>query len=165
VWLCLLLGLPSWAQSSGDEIELGAKFKLGMPQQQVLTEVGKHFELKSLSDSSHYVVFQKPKENEKPQWEGMLSFKAGKLAAVERLWAYQNDESGVAITKSLVGVLNSLVKDGHSTCVVQSVVSDAPDAQAETIFLNCGKRSLKISVAKIDGYKEDASISEILDSD
>jgi hypothetical protein len=55
----------------------------------------------------------------------MLTFKAGKLAAVERLWAYQNDDSSVAITKSLVGVLNSLIKDGNSTCVVQSVVSDA----------------------------------------
>ncbi len=152
-----------WAQSGADEIELGAKLKLGMAQKQVLADVGQHYEIKPLSDPAQFVVFSKPKEGEKPQWEGILTFKAGKLVAVERLWAYENDDNSVAMTKSLVSVLGNLVKNGQGTCVVESLVSDAPDAKGESIFLNCGKRSLKISVAKVEGYKEDASVSETLE--
>jgi hypothetical protein len=164
LWLCLLLVVPVRAQNDTDEILLGSKLKLGMPQNQVLAEVGRHYGVKALSDPTQFVVFTKPKdENEKPRWEGMLTFKTGKLIAVERLWAYENDENSVALTKSLIGVLNNFVKNGQSTCVVQSLMSDAPDAQGETVFVNCGKRSLKISVAKIEGYKEDASVSETLE--
>lgn len=162
--LCLLVGLPAWAQNETDEILLGAKLKIGMAQGQVLTEVGKHYGIKPMSDPTQFVVFTKPKEEgEKPRWEGMLTFKAGKLNSVERLWAYENDDNSVALTKSLLGVLSNFVKSGQSTCVVQSLLSDAPDAQGETVFVNCGKRSLKISVAKIEGYKEDASVSETLE--
>ena len=164
LWLCLLVGLPVWAQHEVDEILLGAQLKLGMTQDQVLKEVGKHYGYKALSDPSQYVVFTQPKEQgEKPRWEGMLTFKAGKLISVERLWAYENDDNSVALTKSLLGVLSNFVKNGQSTCVVQSLLSDEPDAQGETIFVNCGKRSLKISVAKVEGYKEDASVSETLE--
>lgn len=164
LWLCLLVGLPVWAQSDTDEILLGSQLKLGMTQKQVLAEVGKHYGLKALSDPTQFVVFTKPKdESEKPRWEGMLTFKAGKLISVERLWAYENDENSVALTKSLLGVLSNFVKNGQSACVVQSLLSDAPDAQGETVFVNCGKRTLKISVAKVEGYKEDASVSEMLE--
>jgi len=163
-WLCLLVGLPLWAQNDAEEILLGAKLKLGMTQEQVLTEVGKHYGIKPMSDPTQFVVFTKPKdEGEKPRWEGMLTFKSGKLISVERLWAYENDDNSVALTKSLLGVLSNFVKSGHSTCVVQALLSDAPDAQGETVFVNCGKRSLKISVAKVEGYKEDASVSETLE--
>jgi hypothetical protein len=138
--------------------------KLGMPQEQVLAEVGKHYTVKPLSDPTQFVVFTRPKDaTEKPRWEGMLTFKAHKLVSVERLWAYENDENSVALTKSLLGVLSNFVKGGRSTCVVQSLLSDAPDAQGETVFVNCGKRTLKISVAKVEGYKEDASVSETLE--
>ena len=163
-WLLLLIGLPLWAQGEGEEILLGARLKLGMAQDQVLKEVGKYYAYKVLSDPSQYVVFTPPKEQvEKPRWEGMLTFKATKLVSVERLWAYESDENSVALTKSLVGVLSNFVRDGQSTCVVQTMRSDAPDAEGETVFVNCGKRSLKISVTKIEGYKEDASVSEMLE--
>jgi hypothetical protein len=160
----VLLGLPCWAQndSGPDAIEMGAKLKLGMSQQEVLKEIGKQYEAKQLSDPNQFVVFSKPAEGEKPHWEGMLTFKAGKLVSVERLWAYQNDDNSVALAKSLVGVLSSWMKEGASKCTVESLMSDAPDATGETVFLNCGKRSLKISVAKVEGYKEDASVSEVL---
>lgn len=164
VWLCLLLGLPAWAQNGSDEILLGAKLTLGMTQDQVLKEVGKQYGYKALSDPTQFVVFTKPKdENEKPRWEGMLTFKSGKLVSVERLWAYENDDNSVALTKSLLSVLTNFVRNGQSSCVVQSLMSDAPDAAGETVFVNCGKRSLKISVAKVQGYKEDASVSETLE--
>jgi hypothetical protein len=163
-WLFLLVGVLVSAQNEGDEIVLGAQLRLGMAQDEVLKEVGKHYGYKALSDPSQYVVFTPAKEEgAKPRWEGMLSFKSGKLVSAERLWAYENDDNSVALTKSLVGVLNKFVRDGQSTCVVQSMRSDAPDAEGETVFVNCGKRSLKISVAKVEGYKEDASISEMLE--
>ena len=160
----VLMGLPCWAQNSSDSqaIELGAKLKLGMSQKVVLSIVEKQYEAKQLSDPTQFVVFSKPKENEKPRWEGMLTFKDEKLISVERLWAYQNDDNSVALAKSLVGVLSSWLKDGTTKCTVESLMSDSPDAQGESIFLNCGKRSLKISVAKVEGYKEDASVSEVL---
>jgi hypothetical protein len=163
IWLLLLLGVPLLAQSGSDEIKLGSNLKLGMTKADALAEIGKHFEVKAMEDGSHYVVFAKPTEGEKPKWEGILSFKGGKLAGVERLWAYDDDERSVALAKSLFGALTSIVKSGTSTCVVQDQVSDAPDAQGETVFLNCGKRSIKISVAKVEGYKEDASVSELLE--
>jgi hypothetical protein len=93
----------------------------------------------------------------------MLTFKAGKLISVERLWAYENDHNSVARTKSLLGGLSNFVRNGQSACMVQSLSSDAPDAQGETVFINCGKRTLKISVAKVRGYKEDASVSRTLE--
>ena len=163
-WFCLLVVVPSWAQNGTDEILLGAKLKLGMAQAQVLTEVAKHYGIKPMSDPTQFVVFTKPKEEGgKPRWEGMLTFKSGKLISVERLWAYENDDNSVGLTKSLLGVLSNFVKSGQSTCEIQALLSDAPDAQGETVFVNCGKRSLKISVAKIEGYKEDASVSETLE--
>jgi hypothetical protein len=116
-----------------------------------------------MQDASRFVVFAKPAQGEKPKWQGILTFKAGKLAGVERLWAYDDDERSVALAKSLFGALTSVVRSGKSTCVVEDNISDAPDAQGETVYLNCGKRSIKISVAKIEGYKEDASVSELLE--
>ena len=163
MWLLLLVGLPVLAQDGSDEIKLGSSLKLGMAKADTLAEVGKHFEAKAMEDDSHYVVFAKPAEGEKPRWEGMLTFKAGKLVAVERLWAYDDDERSVALAKSLFGALTSIVKSGKSTCMVEDQISDAPDAQGETIYLNCGKRSIKISVAKVEGYKEDTSVSELLE--
>jgi len=163
VCLLLLLGMPLLAQTAIDEIKLGSSLKLGMTKTEALAEVGKHFEAKQMEDGDHYVVFVKPPEGEKPRWEGMLTFKEGKLAGVERLWAYDDDEKSVAMAKSLFGALNNIVRSGKSTCVVEDQVSDAPDAQGETIYLNCGKRSIKISVAKVEGYKEDASVSELLE--
>ena len=164
-WILVLLlaGLPALAQPGADEINLGANLKLGMSQSAALAEVGKQFQTKPLEDGAHFVVFSKPKDGDKPQWQGILSFKGGKLTAVERLWAYDNDERSVALAKSLFGALTSVVKSGTSTCVVQDQISDAPDAQGETVYLNCGKRSIKISVAKVEGYQEDASVSELLE--
>jgi len=165
LWLCLLLvGVPLSSQNETDEILLGTQLKLGMAEDYVLKEVGKHYGTKPLSDPNHFVVFTPPEhDGEKPRWEGMLTFESRKLISVERLWAYENDDNSVALTKSLVGVLNNFVKVGNSSCVVQSMKSDAPDAEGETVFVNCGKRSLKISVAKVEGYKEDASVSETLE--
>src|SRR3954471_10334216 len=86
LWLCLLVGLPGWAQNDPDEMVLGATLKLGMPQEQVLAEVGKHYTVKPLSDPTQFVVFTRPKDaTEKPRWEGMLTFKTHKLVSVERL--------------------------------------------------------------------------------
>jgi hypothetical protein len=161
--LLLLLGLSVVAQDRTNQIELGANLKLGMPQAEALTEVGKHFETKAMEDGSHFVVFIKPASGEKPKWEGILTFKAAKLVAVERLWAYDDDERSVAMAKSLFGALTSVVKSGTSTCKVEDQISDVPDAQGETVYLNCGKRSIKISVAKVAGYREDASVSELLE--
>lgn len=160
--MVVLMGLPCWAQDDSGAIELGAQLKLGMAQNLVLKSIEKQYEVKQLSDPTQFVVFSKPKDGEKPHWEGMLTFKEAKLSSVERLWAYQNDDNSVALAKSLVGVLSSWIKDGASKCTVESLMSDAPDAQGETIFLNCGKRSLKVSVAKVAGYKEDVSVSEVL---
>lgn len=160
--LLLLCAWPLWAQKNSEQIELGANLKLGMAQKDALAEVGKHYLAKPMEDASHFVVFAKPAEGEKPKWEGILTFKDGKLAGVERLWAYDDNESSVALAKALFGALTSVVRSGKSTCVVEDQVSDAPDAQGETVYLNCGKRSIKISVAKVDGYKEDASVSEML---
>lgn len=161
--LMLLMAMPLLAQNGNEEIKLGSNLKLGMAQSDALAEVGKHFEAKAMEDGSHYVVFAKPIEGQKPRWEGILTFKAGKLAGVERLWAYDDDERSVALAKSLFGALTDIVKSGKSTCVVEDQISDAPDAQGETVYLNCGKRSIKISVAKVEGYKEDASVSELLE--
>ena len=162
--LCLLMGTSLWAQNDSEQIFLGVPLKLGMAQQHVLAEVGKHFSLKPLSDPTQFVVFTPPKDaTEKPKWEGMLTFKDAKLASVERLWAYENDDNSVALTKSLVSVLTAFVKTGKSTCVVQTLLSDSLDAQGESVFVTCGKRTLKISVAKVEGYKEDASVSETLE--
>jgi hypothetical protein len=163
VFLSFLLIVPLSAEDGTQQIELGASLTIGMPQQQALAEVGKHFLTKPMQDATQYIVFAKPAEGEKPKWEGILTFKAGKLAGVERLWAYDDDERSVALTKSLFGALTSVVRSGRSTCVVEDDVSDTPDAQGETVFLNCGKRSIKISVAKVEGYKEDASVSELLE--
>lgn len=55
------------------------------------------------------------------------------------------------------------LRDGRNTRTVESLKSDAPDAQGQTVFLNCGRRALKISVAKVEGHKEDASVSEVLE--
>ena len=163
-WLWLLVGLPLGAQNDSDQISLGVPLKLGMEQKQVLAEVGKHYGVKSLSDPSQFVVFTAPKEEgAKPKWEGMLTFKNGKLSSVERLWAYESDENSVALTKSLIGVLTNFVKTGKSSCIVQTQLSDSLDAQGETVFVSCGRRMLKISVAKVEGYKEDASVSESLE--
>jgi hypothetical protein len=165
-WIGLLLLLtiaPLRAQDSSQQIELGASLTIGMSQERALAEVGKHFQTKAMQDASRFVVFAKPAQGEKPKWQGILTFKAGKLAGVERLWAYDDDERSVALAKSLFGALTSVVRSGKSTCVVEDNISDAPDAQGETVYLNCGKRSIKISVAKIEGYKEDASVSELLE--
>ena len=159
----LLAIMPVRAQENAEQIELGANLTIGMSQTQALAEVGKHFQTKPMQDAAHFVVFAKPLEGAKPKWEGILTFKSGKLAGVERLWAYDDDERSVALTKSLFGALTSIVRSGKSTCVVEDDVSDTPDAQGETIFLNCGKRSIKISVAKVEGYKEDTSVSELLE--
>src|SRR5581483_4203605 len=142
----------------------GAHLKLGMRKAQALAEVEKHFSAKSMQDPSQYIVFDKPKDaSDKPKWEGILTFKSGKLVGVERLWAYDDDEKSVALAKSLFGALSSVVKNGQSTCVVEDEISDAAGAQGESVYLNCGKRSIKISVAKVDGYKEDTSVSELLE--
>jgi len=159
----LLIGLPFAAEDRTDQIELGANLKLGMSQVDALAQVGKHFETKAMEDATHFVVFLKPANGEKPKWEGILTFKAGKLVAVERLWAYDDDERSVSMAKSLFGALTSVVKSGTSTCKVEDQISDVPDAQGETVYLNCGKRSIKISVAKVEGYREDASVSELLE--
>lgn len=161
LWLLMVI-VPVCAQDGSDQIDLGGSLTLGMPQAQALAEVGKHFETKAMQDPAHFVVFLKPAGGEKPKWEGILTFKSGKLAGVERLWAYDDDERSVALTKSLFGALSSIVRSGKSMCEVEDEVSDTPDAQGETVFLNCGKRSIKISVAKVGGYKEDASVSEVL---
>ena len=163
--LVLVLGLPAMApsQDAAEAIELGSNLQLGMTQKQALAEVGKHFEVKPMADPSHFVVYVRPSAGEKPKWEGILTFKAGKLAGVERLWAYDDDERSVALAKSLFGALTEVVKSGKSTCIVEDQVSDAPDASGETVYLNCGKRSIKISVVKVEGYKEDASVSELLE--
>ena len=161
--LCLLTGTSLLAQNDPDQLTLGVPLKLGMAQQHVLAEVGKHFGVKALSDPRQFVVFTQSGENEKPKWEGILTFKNGKLASVERLWAYENDDNSVALTKSLGGLLTNFVKTGKSTCVVQTLLSDSLEAQGETVFLTCGRRTLKISVAKVEGYKEDASVSETLE--
>ena len=161
--LLLLVIVPVCAQDSSEQIELGANLTMGMPQAQALAEVGKHFQTKPMQDASHFVVFTKPADGAKPKWEGILTFKSGKLAGAERLWAYDDDERSVALTKSLFGALTSIVKSGKSTCVVEDDVSDTPDASGETVYLNCGKRSIKISVAKVEGYKEDTSVSELLE--
>lgn len=160
----LLLAAPGVTQEGPDRIELGANLAIGMPKAQALAEVEKHYSTKPMQDDpSEYIVFDRPAAaGEKPVWEGILTFKAGKLVGVERLWAYDDDEKSVALTKSLFGALTSVVKSGKSTCVVEDEISDTADAQGETVYLNCGKRSIKISVAKVQGYKEDASISEIL---
>ncbi len=161
---CWVMGISLWAQNDPDQISLGVPLRLGMAQTHVLTEIGKHYSVKPLSDPTQFVVFTPPKDgSDKPKWEGMLTFKDGKLASVERLWAYQNDDDSVALAKSLVSVLSSFVKTGKSTCVVQTLLSDSLDAQGETVFLTCGKRTVKISVAKVEGYKEDASVSETLE--
>ncbi len=162
--LLVVLTVPVWAQAP-DQIELGANLQLGMTQTQVLALVQKHYDSKVMEDDpSHYIVFTKPAAvGEKPLWQGILAFKDGKLVGVERLWAYDDNERSVALAKSLFGALSSVVKSGKSTCMVEDQVSDAPDAQGETIFLNCGKRSIKISVAKVAGYREDASVSELLE--
>ena len=165
-WIGLLLVLvivPVCAQDTANQIELGENLTLGMTQAQALAEIGKHYQAKAMQDASHFVVFQKPAAGEKAKWEGILTFKSGKLVGVERLWAYDDDERSVALTKSLFGALTSIVRSGKSTCVVEDDVSDTPDAQGETIYLNCGKRSIKISVAKVEGYKEDTSVSELLE--
>lgn len=165
-WIALLLFFtaPVLAQQASDQIELGADLKIGMPQAQALAAVEKHFAAKPMQDPSQYIVFDKPKDaNEKPKWEGILTFKSGKLIGVERLWAYDDDEKSVALAKSLFGALTSVVKSGKSTCVVEDEISDAAEAQGETVYLTCGKRSIKISVAKVDGYKEDTSVSELLE--
>ncbi len=161
----LLLASPGLTQQGPDRIELGANLTLGMSQAQALAEVGKHFSAKPMQDDpSQYIVFAKPKSaDEKPKWEGVLTFKSGKLVGVERLWAYDDDEKSVALAKSLFGALTSVVKSGKSTCVVEDEISDAAGAQGETVYLNCGKRSIKISVAKVEGYKEDTSVSELLE--
>jgi len=164
IWLWLLVGIPLVAQSDSDQISLGVPLKLGMDQKQVLAEVGKHYGVKALSDPAQFVVFTAPKEEGgKPRWEGMLTFKNGKLASAERLWAYENDANSVELTKSLIGVLTNFVKNGKSACIVQTQLSDSLDAQGETVFVSCGRRTLKISVAKVESYKEDASVSETLE--
>jgi len=161
--LLLLLALRAAAQDGVEQIELGTNLKLGLTQADTLALVGKHFEARPMQDNSHYIVYVKPAEGEKPKWEGILTFKAGKLAAVERLWAYDDNEHSVAMAKSFFGALTSIVRSGTSTCKVEDQISDAPDAQGESVLLSCGKRSIKISVAKVEGYREDASVSELLE--
>jgi hypothetical protein len=151
------------AQDGIDQIELGTNLKLGMSQADALAEVAKHFETKPMEDGTHFVVYVKPAAGEKPKWEGILTFKAGKLAGVERLWAYDDNEHSVAMAKSFFGALTSIVRSGNTTCRVEDQISDAPDAQGESVVLSCGKRSIKISVAKVEGYREDASVSELLE--
>jgi hypothetical protein len=160
----LLFALPLLAQSGPNQIELGANLTIGMPESQALAEVQKHFATERMKDPAQYVVFDKPASAaEKPKWEGILTFKAGKLVSVERLWAYADDEKSVALAKSLFGALSSIVKSGKSTCIVEDEISDAGDAHGETVYLTCGKRSIKISVAKVQGYQEDTSVSELLE--
>lgn len=163
VLVVLMIGLPLFAQNSSNQIELGANLTLGMPQAQALAEVKKHFEAKPMEDQSHFLVYAKPAAlGENPKWEGILTFQAGKLSGVERLWAYDDDERSVALAKSLFAALTSVVRSGKSTCQVEDQISDTPDAEGETVYLNCGNRSIKISVAKVQGYKEDTSVSEVL---
>ena len=160
----LLFALPLLAQTGSNQIELGANLTIGMTKAQALAEVQKHFATQRMQDPTQYVVLDKPASAaEKPKWQGVLTFKAGKLVSVERLWAYADDDKSVALAKSLFGALSSVVKSGKSTCIVEDEISDAADAHGETVYLTCGKRSIKISVAKVQGYKEDTSVSELLE--
>src|SRR5581483_402523 len=100
IFLLLFFAAAAPAQQGPDQIELGANLKLGMPKAQALAEVEKHFSAKSMQDPSQYIVFDKPKDaSDKPKWEGILTFKSGKLVGVERLWAYDDDEKSVALAK------------------------------------------------------------------
>jgi len=91
-----------------------------------------------------------------------VAFRSGRLLSVFKYWNPVDQQQGAELARKLYGAVGSLVKDGYTTCTLDAVSSENPQAELRTAFVTCGPRSLQLTVVRLERGGESVTLSEKL---
>ena len=158
---------PRLFGQAGDSITFGGnRFKLGMSKDQVVTQLVTSFDVAGPSGRTS------PCESTCTIWEkaagppytmvGSVAFRDGKLSSATKYWDPVDQQKAAPFARSVYGVIAELVKDGKTTCTIQTGQSESPGNEQKAAFIICGDRKIEILVMRDDKLGEIGTVSELL---
>jgi hypothetical protein len=147
-----------------DSVSLGdIQLTLGMPQDSLLSKLEKRgYKITELGESSWNISSI---EGGTFMNLAAIGFTKGKLSSVSRDWGPQDQKKGAEFAAAVIGVLAHLEGEGKTLCMISTVTSRDPNADADQAFLTCGHKYVEISVARVRRGQfegEFARIDEVL---
>lgn len=152
-------GQTRTANVARDSIWVGADMQLGLSREAVVNRLGDNFALVRLGTSGDNWAVES-KDAARVSY-GNLTFEKGRLASASRNWA-RLDEGTFTFAQSLQEALDQFVKKGKRTCTVETTSYRTVNAEAKSVTLMCGRKSLTISMTEIlpEKTKPDSTKSE-----
>ena len=155
------------AQEPESSLWLSTKLTIGMPREQAEAELSRHYKLRPFPSESTpdgkegFIVFEK----EAPPWTsvGFVTFENGKLKSAQKDWSPDNQQHPVEFTRGFYGAVSSML--GGATgkvCFVHTRQQQTPTAEARSVSILCGSKSVDVSVLRVKDTPEAASLSESL---
>jgi hypothetical protein len=154
-------------QTTQDDISFGTvRLTLGMPQDVVLTTLGKSYDLEKVNEgpqfSSWFVHARAGTEKlAPPKYVGNVAFKQGKLTSAMKNWGPENQQKGIEFANSLYDVVTSFTNEGRTVCSIETGRKKDPGYDSKTIFVTCGAKYIRIDL--LSGPQgESTSMAEVL---
>ena len=139
----------------------GIDMKIGMPQIEVMNNLGEHYDLKKLGDD-HWGIFNKPGSPLKLY--GEIEFKNGELIRVEKAWGDFYKPDSLELGQTLFSILETY--KGNLALIDTKTTTKDPDFRGKAfhlVFLDSG-RTLTIIIWEAGIIRPSVLIKEILTS-
>jgi len=145
----LLLLAGAHADASDREMAFGSVIiKVGMTQASTLAALHSRFRVEVAAYPSNWAV--RPRDASDDTDVGTLVFTDGRLSRATKSWGPRVQQEGVAFARGLWGALQSLGQSRATACVVAAGQRDDPRSEVRTATLDCGTRTITISVLRDD---------------
>jgi hypothetical protein len=148
---------------STDTIELNfVELHLGMPKEEVLTELSKSADVRSTDASGDsWEIIEKGGQFDKIL--GTFGFQADKLSWVYKEWGPDDQSKGVEFAGALFAAISQFEKEGRTTCEISAGETQNPKAEIKTAYISCGNKYIDITVIRSTEFGDTASVEENLE--
>lgn len=139
--------------------------KVGMPQNEVLDELGKNYRLEQLQTNSWLISSKSG-----PPYEVVVNvaFQNGKLNTVIKYWDAGFEQSDpVAFVATLFSLFKNLIEEGNEVALVSTGETRQPGVSSRSLFFVFGNKRVDIGLVegvKVEGRSISAvSLSEVIE--
>lgn len=162
--LCRHVHIPGFAQTQGTgHRNLGAARKPQanpcLPQDLALAKLAQDFRIDRVNTEGLYLVTTK---DEPHRTIGTVRFRKGTLAYVSKRWGPPNEREGIELAQAFYGVVQDFVKQGITTCTIQTFENQDPQGEIRSATLSCGGKQINVDIVRHEDIGNTASVDECI---
>lgn len=166
-----LASVPLSASNAQSVTIHGVNVKLGAPQEHVLWEFRSGVGMSLMSECDEAAtecnswMIMRGDRQPYDGIAGSVTFRDGVVVQASRIWEPYGEASQASAVRSVIGALRSLLGTKQAAnCMVTDVSREAPAFTMSEIDVNCGDRSVSLTVHRYEG-DEGFTITEYVEDE